>query len=99
MTIYAWRNKAEPHLPPDYDDYVVMAVRQLAAGKANEAQQRLAWDYLMYLTKASPEFQDLSYRPGDTGQRATDFAEGQRSVGINLRKLFHPALDPKRTTA
>ncbi len=94
-----WMPKAEPHLPPDYDDMVIMAVRAFAVGKANEGQQKLAWDYLMYLTAASEEFQDLSYRPGGAkGRRSSDLAEGRRAVGIFYRKLLHPALTPIEKT-
>jgi hypothetical protein len=98
VTLYAWCNKAKPTDPPDRDDHVVMAVRQLQQGKANESQQKLVWDYVMYLTKADDRFQDISYRPGPDGMWDTAFAEGRRSVGINLKTLFHPALTPKRTT-
>ena len=90
-----WRPKAEPHNPPDYDDDVIMAVRSFAAGVANKHQQELAWTWFMYVTAASDEFQDLSYRPGDKGIRATDFAEGKRFVGQQMRKLLRPELTPK----
>jgi hypothetical protein len=49
----------------------------------------------MYVTAASEEFQDLSYRPGEQGIRATDFAEGKRFVGQQVRKLLRPELTPK----
>lgn len=93
VTSYAWRPKANPHDPPDYDDDAIMALRSLVAGVANDQQQKLLWAYIMYVTAASDEFQDLSYRPGDT--HATAFADGKRNVGINLRKLLRPELDPK----
>ena len=89
-----WLPKKEPHLPPDYDDMVILAVRAFAAGKANDGQQKLVWDYMMYVTTASEAFQDMSYRPGPTGDRATIFAEGKRFAGLMLRKLLHPALTP-----
>ena len=92
---HTWRPKAEPHTPPDYDDDVVMAVRGLATGTASDQQQKLFWTWLMYVTAASEEFQDLSYRPGEMGIRATDFAEGKRFVGQQIRKMLRPELTPK----
>lgn len=90
-----WRPKAEPHFPPDYDDLVIWAARALSQGRATEAQQKHLWRWLMYVTAASEEFQDLSYRPGEQGIRSTDFAEGKRFVGQQLRKLLRPELTPK----
>lgn len=71
-----------------------MAVRSFSSGVANEHQQALVWDYLMYLSGASEKFADLSFRPGPDGERATSFAEGKRFVGMQLRKLLIPALIP-----
>ncbi len=95
MIVHKWLPKLEPHLPPDYDDDVVYAVRAVANGAASEPQQKLFWAWLMYVTKASEEFQDMSYRPGETGVRAMDFAEGKRFVGMQVRKMLHPAVTPK----
>lgn len=97
MTAYArvWRAKEMPWMPPDWDEPVVYAVRAFADGKASETQQRTAWDWLMYLTAASEEFADLSFRPGEEGRRATDFAEGKRFVGQQVRKMLRPELTPK----
>ena len=88
-----WLPKKNPHDPPDHDPDVIFAIRAWANGTANEGQQKMAWAYVMYVTKATDEFQDLSYRPGD--QEATTFAEGKRFVGMMLRKLLHPALTPE----
>jgi len=94
--VMAWQDKKLPWEPPDYDDDVIYAVRALAAGIASDHQQKLAWTYLMHITKASDEFQSLSFRPGAAdGERATAFAEGKRFVGMMLRKLFRPELTPK----
>ncbi len=87
-----WRPKKDPWMPADYDEMTCYAVKAFANGTANEQQQRLAWDWLMYLTGAGDEFQDLSFRPGADGIRATDFAEGKRFVGQQIRKLLHPAV-------
>ena len=95
MTIQRiWRPKAEPHLPPDYDEDTILAIRAWSLGAANPEQQKLAWHYVMYLTNASEEFADLSYRPGEQGALATAFAEGKRHPGLALRKLMRPELTP-----
>jgi hypothetical protein len=87
-----WLPKEHPHYPPDYDEPTIYAVRAFFAGKANEGQQALVRDWLMYVTGATEEFADLSYRPRD--QDATNFAEGKRFVGIQLRKLLTTELTP-----
>lgn len=90
-----WTAKALPWMPPDYDDATIWAWRAFSKGEATNSQQTLVRDYIMYITKASEEFQDLSFRPGEEGRRATDFAEGLRFAGIMLRKLNRPELTPR----
>jgi hypothetical protein len=91
-----WLPKPKPWHPPDHDDEVVAAVRAVEYGNANEAQQRTFWRYLMYVTGASEEFADLSFRSEDVGgARATDFAEGKRFVGLMIRKLLRAEFTPK----
>lgn len=70
-----------------------MAVRAVFKGEAQPSQQLLFRDYLMYVTGASEEFADLSYRPDD--KDATNFAEGKRFIGLMIRKLLRPEFDPK----
>lgn len=95
--IRRWLPKKHPHHPPDYDEQVIYAVRAWSQGKASEGQQIMAWDYLMYVTGASEQFNDLSYRSNDEGgTRAMDFAEGKRFVGLSIRKLLHPAVTPPK---
>lgn len=89
-----WLPKRLPYEPGDYDDDVVYAVRALFAGVANEGQQKLAWSWMMYVT-GNGEFDDLSYRPGDHGDRDTTFAEGKKFVGLQMRKMLHPLVTPK----
>lgn len=97
-----WLPKPLPWEAPDYTDDVVMSVRALVEGKANAAQQQMVWRYLMYLTKGSDEFQDLSFRPSSpkTGMQgeATIFAEGSRFIGMMLRKLLRPECTPRPST-
>lgn len=91
----AWLPKKDPWLPPDRDDAVIWASLAFAKGQATESQQRLLWDWFMYTTGASDDFADLSFRPGEEGRRATDFAEGKRFVGLQLKSNLHPIRRPK----
>lgn len=91
----AWAPKKDPWMAPDRDDAVIWATLAFAKGQASESQQRLLWDWIMYSTGASDEWADLSFRPGEEGRRATDFAEGKRFVGIQLRSNLHPIRRPK----
>lgn len=86
-----WAPKKDPWMPASYDDDVVYAVSAFAKGKANEVQQRLAWEWLMHVSGTD----DISYRPGATGDRDTTFAEGKKFVGYQFRKMLHPATQPK----
>jgi hypothetical protein len=54
-------------------------------------QQRLVWEWLMFVTGQD----DISFRPGLDGQRETDFAEGKRFVGQQLRKMLDPVMTPR----
>jgi hypothetical protein len=93
-----WLPRPEPHKPPYHDDEIVLAIRAWSMGTATPEQQKLSWRYLMYVAKASDEFQDLSYRPGDKGTLATAFAEGSKFVGLMIRKLLRPEFTPKHVT-
>jgi hypothetical protein len=92
-----WVPRAEPHEPPYYDEEITRAIVAVSRGVANPEQQLVFWNYVMYVTKASDQFQDLSYRPGEKGVLATAFAEGSRWVGATLRK--HLRLDVKAKQA
>jgi len=73
-----------PYLAPaDYDKQVIIAVQALNTGTANEGQQRLALDWI--ITKASRTY-DLSFHPDS--ERGSAFAEGRRSVGLQIVKLL-----------
>jgi hypothetical protein len=96
MSIKSWKPKKNPWEPPDYDDGVVYAIRALHGGVANDGQQKLAWSWIMYITGAGEEWADLSFRPGQNGDRDTTFAEGKRFPGLQLRKMLHPSVTPKQ---
>jgi hypothetical protein len=78
----------EAHAPAPYDKDILMAVRAVIAGKANEGQQQTAMDWI--INQAS-NYYDLSYRSGgEDGRRATDFHEGRRFVGAQIVKMTRP---------
>lgn len=87
-----WRPQQEPHRPVEgYDESVVYAFRALAAGEANDGQQKLVWQYMQFVCGVGA-FEDMTYRPGGLeGDRATAFAEGKRFAGLQLLKMVHPA--------
>jgi len=78
----------DAHAPVWYDKDVIMAIRAVASGKANEGQQKTAFDWII---NHASGYYDLSYRPdGMGGARATDFHEGKRFVGAQIVKMLRP---------
>lgn len=63
------------------------AVQALAAGKANEGQQRRALDWIIH--KAAMTY-DEPFDPANA--RVTDYVLGRRSVGLQLVKLINVKL-------
>ena len=79
-------------LPAPYDYADVVAVRALAAGEADAAQQQRALNWMINTAAGAYE---ISFRSdGQGGVRETAFAEGRRFVGLQLVKLINmpPAL-------
>jgi len=92
-----WLPKPLPWEPPWYDDTIIYAIRALSKGAASEGQQQLAWKYLMFVTGASEEFADLSFRSDDRGgTHGMIFSEGKRFVGMMIRKMLRPELTPNK---
>lgn len=78
----------KPNLPAPYDHDLVMAMRALADGKANDGQQKAALDWI--ITRASNLY-DMSFRlPDEGGESATSFHEGRRFVGSQIVKMLTP---------
>jgi hypothetical protein len=73
----------EAHAPAPYDKDIVMAIRAVIAGKANEGQQQAAMDWII---QHASNYYDLSYRKNDS--HATAFAEGRRFVGAQIVKML-----------
>ena len=82
------RPKTQPDFPwqlPATDSADVFAIQAVAKGIANEGQQRQAWEYIV---RNLCETDRMTFWPGgEDGRRATDFAEGKRWVGIQLRRI------------
>lgn len=70
-----------PWKPVKYEPADAAAIQALAKGNATPDQQKRA---LAWIIKNCARTYDLSYRPGEDGRRDTDFAEGRRSVGLQL---------------
>lgn len=63
----------------------VVAIRDLAAGKANDTQQKRLADLILEVSG----LRDLEFRPGaEEGRRASDFASGKRFVGVQWAKAL-----------
>lgn len=82
------RRKSQPDRPwqmPRIEDGDIFALQALAKGIANEGQQRRAYDYIV---RVLCETDRMTFWPGgEEGRRATDFAEGKRWIGVQLRRI------------
>lgn len=71
---------------PKYTKEDAYAVQALAAGSASPGQQQRV---VKWLFEQAARVDDLSFRPGQDGDRATAFAEGRRFVGLQFAKLMN----------
>jgi endonuclease/exonuclease/phosphatase family metal-dependent hydrolase len=81
------RAKSQPEQPwqtPRLADADIFALQAVAGGEANAAQQQRAWDCVV---RTLCEADRMTFWPGHDGRRATDFAEGKRWVGLQLRRI------------
>lgn len=62
----------------------IYAVQALAQGRAGEAEQHRVWAFLQRFCGCG---RMTFYPGGEDGRRATDFAEGKRFVGDQLRRF------------
>lgn len=67
-------------------------MQALMRGDATKDQQQRA---LKWIIEQGAGTYDMSYRPGDSS-RDTDFAEGRRSVGLQIVKLLKMNLNELR---
>jgi len=82
------RAKSQPDRPwqmPRIEDVDIFAIQAIAEGVANDGQQRRAYDYIV---RVLCETDRMTFWPGgEDGKRATDFAEGKRWIGVQLRRI------------
>jgi hypothetical protein len=73
---------SEPWAATQWTKADAYALKALANGTANEAQQKRALDWIL----RTCGLRDLSFRP--ESDRATAFAEGKRFVGLQIAKMM-----------
>lgn len=73
-----------PWHPAPYDTQTIHALKNLAAGKANEGQQQRAIEWIIQVCAGT-------YQPTfiPDSDRETAYAEGRRAVGLELVKLIN----------
>lgn len=76
----------QPWHPAPYEDADTMALKALAAGNANEGQQRRALDWIVHSLCGT---YDQPYRPGEGGDRDTVFACAKQFVGQQIVKQIN----------
>ncbi len=89
------RKPRQPWQLPDIAVEDVYAVQAIAAGRAGQAEQLRFWAFLQRFTGTG---RMTFYPGGEDGRRATDFAEGMRFVGDQMRRLnnLKPAVADSR---
>jgi hypothetical protein len=94
------RAKSQPDRPwqmPRIEDSDIFALQAVAKGIANDAQQVRAYDCIV---RVLCETDRMTFWPGgEDGKRATDFAEGKRWVGVQLRRIEKLRPDQQEETA
>jgi hypothetical protein len=82
------RRKSQPDRPwqmPAIEDADIFALQAIARGEASAVQQQRGYEYVV---RALCETDRMTFWPGaEDGRRATDFAEGKRWVGLQLRRI------------
>lgn len=77
---------AAPWQPLPFEKVAVHALRAMSHGTATADQQKIALEFIVVKLC---ETDGLSFRPDDLGGApATQFAEGKRFVGLQLRKFI-----------
>lgn len=85
-----------PWKPAPYEPNIAAALQAMQRGAASLGQQQ---QLLEWLIKECCRTYDLSFRPGGAdGERDTSFAEGRRSVGLQLVNMLNVKLGALSTT-
>ena len=80
----------KPWEPATYDEHDISSVKALAAGTANEGQQKRA---LHWIINNAARTEEQSFYAGEGGDRITAFVEGKRSVGSAIWTLIRIDLE------
>jgi hypothetical protein len=80
--------KDQPWVTPEPTLAISMAIKAIAAGTANEHQQKTAMNWIINSLCGT---YDLSYRPNS--ERDTCLAEGKRLVGLSLVKEINMSVE------
>lgn len=70
--------------PAEWSEYDALAIKALATGTANDAQQKRA---IGWIVNSAAKAYDVSFSP--VSDRETSFAEGRRFVGLQIVKLVN----------
>lgn len=81
-----------PWKPAEWEPADATAIQSLQRGDCPAHLQQRALDFIVNRLCGT---YDLSYRPGDGGDRDTAFAEGKRWVGMQLVKLLKVRPNPQ----
>lgn len=85
--------KHDPFRPARYERYDALAIKAVAAGKASEAQQQRA---VQWIIQAAAMTYDETFVPGHPD--LSDFLAGRRSVGLQIVKLINVPIDLLKPT-
>lgn len=82
-----------PWLPTAYDIADAGGLQALQRGDATPDQQKRTLDFVIVQLCGTYE---QTFYPGADGQRNSDFAQGRRTVGLEIVKLLNLALSRVR---
>ena len=68
---------------PEWSKQTAIAFQALAAGVANDGQQKTCIDWILY---EAARIRDMTFNPDSA--RLSDFAEGRRFVGLQVGKML-----------
>lgn len=75
-------------IDPEITELDIVAMTACVNGKATPRQAKHAIDWVM---REAARVHDMSFQfGGEEGRRLTDFAEGRRYVGSQIRRLLQP---------
>lgn len=79
--------REHPWLPASYRYADIMAIQAVAAGKADEGQQKAALNWI--INHAAETYEEPFRSDADGGTRDTDYALGKAKVGREIVKMIN----------